>query len=75
MAIRLVKDGEVESSPAVIAELQALAARKDIRSICITADVSDGEPEFIVAGEDTLDVICISEEMSRLAKLKYLGMA
>ena len=79
MALQLVKDGQIESSPDIIATLRE--AEKDAEagvlfSIALLKIYNDPErePELTICGNDSLITCSTAEEVARMCKLQLLGL-
>lgn len=79
MALKLVKDGEVESSPDIIQTLEKSienAKAGKLFSIALLELFNDEEqePELTVCGNDSLITCTTAEEVARMCKLQLLGL-
>ena len=79
MSLKLVKDGEIESSPDIIDTLKAGIVDAEsgvLFSIALIKLYNDPErePEMTVCGNDSLITCTTAEEVSRMCKLQLLGL-
>lgn len=77
--LKLVKDGQIESSPDIVTTLREAekdAENGELFSIALVKIYNDPErePELTVCGNDSLITCTTAEEVSRMCKLQLLGL-
>lgn len=78
--LKLVKDGEVESAPEIIAALEKAIEKAKAGKLFGIAlfelfNDDEQEPELTVCGSDALVTCSTAEEVARMCKLQLLGLA
>lgn len=77
--LKLVKDGQIESSPDILETLRATekeAEADELFSVAVFKLYNDPErePELIISGADALVTCSTAEEVARMCKLQLLGL-
>lgn len=77
--LKLVKDGQIESSPDILETLRAAEKEAEegvLFSVAVFKLYNDEErePELVISGNDSLITCTTAEEVSRMCKLQLLGL-
>lgn len=77
--LKLVKDGQIESSPDILETLRAAEKEAEegvLFSVAVFKLYNDEErePELVISGADALITCSTAEEVARMCKLQLLGL-